>query len=105
MNTEQVRVERRAAHRFDFQLPISIRLVDGTREGSGFTQDLSARGVFFYTEFPLTEGDAVELTLMMPSEITLTEAMRVRCRGKVIRKTQLSGAIQTGVAVVLEGYE
>jgi len=105
MNPEPVRVERRAAQRFDFQLPVSIRLPHGDREGHGFTQDLSARGVFFYTEFPLVEGDAVELTMMMPSEITLTESMRVRCRGTVIRKVELQAGAKTGVAVHLEGYE
>jgi hypothetical protein len=105
MNPEQVRVERRGAQRFDFQLPVSIRLLDHPQEGGGFTQDVSARGVFFYTEFPVAEGDRIELTMMMPSEITLTETMRVRCRGRVVRKIQLSGGTQFGVAVLLEGYE
>ncbi len=60
-----------------------VRLAGIDREGYGFTQDLSGRGVFFYTDFQVAEGDAVELTLVMPAEITLTENMRVRCRGQV----------------------
>jgi hypothetical protein len=105
MSTEQVQLERRAAQRFEFHLPVSVRLVDSGREGCGFTQNLSARGALFHTDLPMTEADAMELTLVMPSEITLAEDMRVRCRGKVLRV--LSSAVGTGaeVAVQLEGYE
>ena len=56
MSSSEVRLERRAAQRFDFQLPLSIRLINGEREGSGLTQDLSARGAFFYTDFVLEQG-------------------------------------------------
>ena len=83
MSTDQVHLERRGSQRFDFQLPLVVRLAGIDREGYGFTQDLSGRGVFFYTDFEVAEGGAVELTLVMPSEITLTENMRVRCRGQV----------------------
>ncbi len=103
MNTDQVHLERRAAQRFDFQLPVVVRLAGTDREGHGFTQDLSGRGAFLYTDFQVTEGDAVELTLVMPSEITMTESMRVRCRGKVIRVVPVEHKF--GVAVHLEGYE
>jgi len=42
---------------------------------------------------------------MMPSEITLAEAMRVRCRGKVVRVIRPVGSTACGVAVRIEGYE
>jgi hypothetical protein len=105
MNIDQVQLERRAAQRFDFQLPVSVRLTGSEREGYGFTQNLSARGALFHTDLPLTETDAMELTVVMPSEITLAENMRVRCRGRVLRV--LSSAVETGcvVAVHLEEYE
>jgi hypothetical protein len=103
MNTDQVHLERRAAQRFDFQLAVVVRLAGTDHEGQGFTQDLSGRGAFFYTDFQVTEGDAVELTLVMPSEITMTESMRVRCRGKVTRVLPVQHKF--GVAVHLEGYE
>ena len=105
MSTGQVHVERRAAQRFDVHLPVTVRLSEGGTEGQGFTQDLSGRGVFFYTDFPLSEGEAVELTLVMPSEITLGNSMPVRCRGKVMRIARMGAGSKTGVAVHLEGYE
>ena len=103
MSTTQVRVERRASQRFEFQLPVGIR-VSGT-DGNGFTQDLSGRGVSLITDIHLVEGNAVELTLMMPSEITLGESMRVCCRGQVKRVQALNIAAKTSVAVHFDGYK
>jgi len=103
MSTSQVRVERRASQRFEYQLPVSI-CVSG-HEGSGFTQDLSGRGVCFITDMKLVESESVELTLMMPSEITLGENMRVRCRGAVKRIQALDIAGKISVAVHFAGYE
>ena len=78
-------VERRIGQRFPFNLPVSLCDVSTSTEGLGFTQDVSSRGVFFFTVMPLSEGMDIELTLKMPSEITLGESMRVRCRGRVLR--------------------
>jgi PilZ domain len=104
MTTDQVQLERRGAQRFDFHLSVSVRLTGSEREGCGFTQNLCARGALFHTDLPLSESDSVELTLVMPSEITLAENMRVRCRGKVLRV--LSSAVgKSVVAVHVEGYE
>ncbi|MGA9801232.1 MAG: PilZ domain-containing protein [Terriglobales bacterium] len=103
MSTDQVHLERRASQRFEFQLPVGVRLAGTEREGCGFTQDLSGRGAFFYTDFQVAEGDAVELTFVMPAEITLTENMRVRCRGRVTRV--LPAQSKFGIAVHIEGYE
>jgi hypothetical protein len=103
MSTDPVHFERRAAQRFGFQISVGIRLPGADRAGHGFTQDLSGRGAFLYTDLPAKEGDAVELTLLMPGEITLTENMRVRCRGKVTRVLPVEQ--KCGLAVHLEGYE
>jgi PilZ domain len=103
MSTDHVHLERRASQRFDFQLGVGVRLAGTDRQGCGFTQDLSGRGAFFYTDFQVAAGDAVELTFVMPAEITLTEKMRVRCRGRVTRVLQTESKF--GVAVHLEGYE
>jgi PilZ domain-containing protein len=105
MSTSPVCHERRAAQRFDYQLPISIKVIGIESEVHGCTQDLSARGAFFYTEAPLTEGSEVEVTLLMPAEITLTASMPVRCRGKVLRVARQEGSTKIGVAVQLAGYE
>jgi hypothetical protein len=99
------RLERRCGQRFDVHVPVSVRLSGSQYESCGFTQDLSARGSFFYTDFPLAPGEAIEVTLQMPSEITLGESMRVRCQGTVLRAVQPSVGTRLGVAVHFAGYE
>jgi hypothetical protein len=133
MTAPPVGVERRIGQRFAFNLPVSLRDVATAVEGLGFTQDLSSRGAFLFTDMALNEGADIELTLKMPSEITLGENMRVRCRGRVLRivkpadKGWIPGAsgeagtatrstetkstetrpaeTKIGVAVCLNGYE
>jgi len=117
MTTPPVGIERRVGQRFPYLLPLSLRQPGTSIEGLGFTQDLSSRGVFFFTSAPLLEGSEIELTLRMPSEITLGESMPVRCRGRILRvirpaaraapDSSLSAACEAkiGVAVRFEGYE
>jgi hypothetical protein len=121
MTISSVGVERRIGQRFAFNLPVSLRDVSTAAEGLGFTQDLSSRGAFLFTDMALSEGAEIELTLEMPSEITLGENMRVRCRGHILRivkakdttwrlpETAETKSPQTetkiGVAVCLKGYE
>jgi hypothetical protein len=108
MRTDPNRVERRGAQRFEVQLPVAVHF-EG-RTVPGFTQDLSGRGIFFYTEASLPEGAVVELTFTMPSEITLAENMPVRCRGRVLRSSAPQSAPspaaqRTGIAVQLDSYQ
>lgn len=116
MTTLPVRVERRVGQRFPFALPVSLRDPATSSEGAGFTQDLSSRGVFFFTDMSLSEGAEIELTLKMPAEVTLGESMPVRCRARVLRVvgpvSPLNGTVtnagperKIGVAVRLESYE
>lgn len=120
MTNPPVGVERRIGQRFTFNLPVSLRELASGVEGLGFTQDLSSRGAFLFTDMALNEGAEIELTLKMPSEITLGENMRVRCRGSVLRIVKpadrnwksdarlpenKSTESKIGVAVCLKGYE
>lgn len=110
MSTPPVQVERRVGQRFPYAVAVSIHEPASSLKGVGFTQDLSSRGAFFFTEMPLHEGSAIELTLEMPSEITLGENMPVCCRGRVLRivRPGLGSADsekKIGVAVRLESYE
>ena len=115
MTTPPVQVERRIGQRFPYLLPVSLRQPAGSIEGVGFTQDVSSRGVFLLTDAPLMENLEIELTLRMPSEITLGSTMPVRCRGHILRVVRpvvasvnaSSHRVETkiGVAVRLECYE
>ena len=96
MTTSPVRHERRAAQRFEYQIPVSLKIGGQEREERGCTQNLSARGAFFYTDCPIAEGATIEITVLMPAEITLAESMRVRCRGRVLRVLHAEGDSRIG---------
>lgn len=103
MSTEPNRLERRGGQRFEVHQPVSIHL-DG-RTVHGFTQDLSSRGMFFYAQTALPEGTVLELTFIMPSEISLGDNMPVRCRGRVLRSSTSPDGQKSGIAVQLDAYE
>jgi hypothetical protein len=96
--------ERRLMRRFDMRLPAVVRL-DPQSEFQTETQNVSARGVFFYLDRPLPTGSRCEVTLTFPPHITLTDAVRVRFTARVIRSESPSPSSRVGTAAVIEDYE
>jgi PilZ domain len=103
MATPHFGIERRAAQRFDFHRSVTIRR--GIEEGLAFTQDLSLRGMFLYTDMVLRAGEDLEVVLDMPSEITLSDDTRVRCQVRVLRVTPAAANQKSGVALLVRNYE
>jgi len=76
--------EKRISRRFALRLPVAVSYDDnGAQETSSQTRDVSARGISFFVDSPIASGSPIEFTLTLPAEITLTEAIRVHCKGKV----------------------
>jgi hypothetical protein len=104
-SAEPIRIERRSGQRFgEYQIPVLLRTLDG-RAGSGFTLNLSSRGALLWTDFPLSEGQIVDVTLIMPSEITMAEDVSVCCRARVLRRQPARDRGKSSVAVRIEHYE
>ena len=119
--------------RFDMRLPAIVRLVesDGSHHGAlastagnlpedssrpfqqseapgeyyTETQNVSARGVFFYLDRPVPAGTRCEVTLTFPPHITLTDAVRVRFTARVIRTESPLPSLRIGTAAMIEDYE
>jgi hypothetical protein len=96
--------ERRMMRRFDMRLPALVRL-DQDHEFQTETQNISARGVFFYLDRPVAEGTPCEVTLTFPPHITLTDAVRVRFTARVIRVESPLPSLRIGTAAMIEDYE
>jgi hypothetical protein len=106
MTVEVQQAEKRATRRFALRLPVSVNYTGDT--GAAFaaqTRDVSARGICFYMDAPLTTGADIEFTLTLPPEITLTESIRVRCKGKVVRVESSQADAKVPVAAVIDEYE
>jgi hypothetical protein len=98
--------ERRTMRRFDMRLPASVRVSgNGLRDLMTETQNVSARGVFFYLDRPLTEGVRIEVTMTFPPHVTLTEPVRVRFTARVVRVETSHSVTGVGVAAMIEEYE
>jgi hypothetical protein len=101
-NMSNVGADKRMARRFALTLPVAVR--DQGREEIASTRDISSRGICFYTDRRLETGSEVEFTLTLPPEITMTEAIQVHCKGRVVRVEEL----QTGkiaVAAQINQYQ
>ena len=90
--------------RFEMRLPAIVRL-NGAGEFNTETQNVSARGVFFYLDEPIAPGAKLEITLTFPPHVTLTDAVRVRFSARVIRVQSPSPSVRMGVAAMIESYE
>jgi PilZ domain len=98
--------ERRTMRRFDMRLPASVRVAgNGLRDLMTETQNVSARGVFFYLDRPLAEGARIEVTMTFPPHVTLTEPVRVRFTARVVRVEDSHSVSNIGVAAMIEEYE
>jgi PilZ domain len=96
--------ERRMMRRFDMRLPAIVRL-DQENEFHTETQNVSARGVFFYLDKSVPAGTRCEVTLTFPPHITLTDAVRVRFTARVIRVESPLPSSRIGTAALIEDYE
>jgi hypothetical protein len=103
-NMQPNALERRTMRRFDMRLPAIVRM-PGVSELQTETQNVSARGVFFYLDRTLTAGTPMEVTLTFPPHITLTDAVRVRFTARVIRVEHPLPSARVGVAAMIEDYE
>jgi hypothetical protein len=97
--------ERRSMRRFDMRLPAMIRTEGAASEFLTETQNVSARGVFFYLDRVVAAGSRIEVTLTFPPHVTLTDAVRVRFAARVIRVETPLPSSRIGVAVMIEEYE
>jgi hypothetical protein len=98
--------EKRAARRFALRIPVSVaRGENTTYDESAEIRDVSARGICLYLDSPIAQGSPIGFTLTLPPEITLTESIRVQCKGHVVRLEDSTEEGKMAVAAVIEEYE
>jgi len=103
---ETTQDNKRATRRFALRLPVSVSYAEnGQQEKTAQTRDVSARGICFYVDSAIAAGSSIEFTLTLPPEITLTESIRVRCKGKVVRVDDAATDGRIAVAAVIDEYE
>jgi len=76
--------ERRAGTRIATRVPTRVRNSHGA-DHTAQTRDVSANGVFLYTNSKMEKGTDVELVLILPPELTAGEKCWVCCQATIVR--------------------
>ena len=97
--------EKRGARRFPLRVPVSVNRDRSAQNEAAQLRDVSARGISFYLESAVAQGSPIDFTLTLPPEITLTESIRVQCKGRVVRVEDGQPDGKVRVAAVIEEYE
>ncbi len=97
--------EKRAARRFALRIPVAVAR-NGTSNFNESAQirDVSARGICLYLDSPVERGSPLGFTLTLPPEITLTESIRVQCKGRIVRTENGPEEGRIAAAAVIEEY-
>jgi hypothetical protein len=98
--------EKRAARRFALRIPVTVSNPENANNTEAAQiRDVSARGISFFVESTVAQGSPIGFTLTLPPEITLTESIRVQCKGRVVRVENGKPDGKLAVAAVIEEYE
>jgi hypothetical protein len=76
--------ERRSGTRIAARVPTRVRTGEGA-DHAAQTRDVSANGVFLYTNSRMEKGSDVELVLILPPELTAGEKCWVCCQATIVR--------------------
>lgn len=97
--------ERRSRQRIPARVPVKVKAKEGTLETTGYTRDLSATGIFLYTDSQISEGSELEMVLILPAELTQGEKRWVCCQASVVRVENAGAGGKFGVAANLRSVE
>ena len=100
--------ERRLDTRVSVRVPLRFRVLNNpsAAEETAVSENISQRGVFFWTRAALHVGTPVELLLRMPQEIAGRVSADVRCVARVVHvQKNLGLGGKSGIGLHIERYE
>jgi hypothetical protein len=100
--------DRRYRPRFELKVPFEIRNIDLPAVTAQLAEslDISASGLYFATEAPMSVGTRIELFIQMPSEISGNPSPKWRCMGRIVRAHAASPTDENGGnGVAIQCYE
>src|ERR1019366_2840124 len=96
--------ERRIDTRVNVRVPLRFRTLDSSEstEQLAEAENISQRGIYFTTSFPLKVGMPVEVSLRMPRELAGKTSSDVRCMARVVHihaNSVLEGKVGVGLHI------
>ena len=98
--------DRRNETRVNVRIPLRYKLIGNRNAGEQMaeSENLSQRGIFLWTAYPLKVGAQVTLKLRMPSEISGVAVSEVQCGARVIRIQEGDSGGLVGAGLRIERY-
>ncbi len=93
--------DKRARSRISVDDPVFIKTKQESTQISAVTRDLSATGVFLYTEKRIEQGSKLEVVLILPAELGLGEKQWACCQASVVRVEDAASG-KFGVAATID---
>ena len=92
--------DKRTLIRFPAKVAARVK-TQGQAEISAVTRDLSAGGVFLYTDKRITQGSKLEVVLILPRELGFGERQWACCQASVVR-VEVGKRDRFGVAATID---
>jgi hypothetical protein len=100
--------DRRIDPRVNVRVPLRFRILNSSEstEQIAESENISQRGIYFTTAFPLKVGTPLEVSLRMPQELSGKASSDVKCIARVVHvhANSLLGG-KAGVGLHIEQYE
>jgi len=93
--------DKRARSRVRVDVPVFIKTAHEATQISAVTRDLSATGVFLYSEKHIEQGSKLEVVLILPAELGFGEKQWACCQASVVR-VEDGGSGKFGVAATID---
>lgn len=100
--------ERRIDTRVNIRVPLRFRALNivNAAEQSAESENISQRGIYFETAFPLKIGTPLEVSLRMPQELSGKTSSDVKCVARVVHvRPNLQVGGKAGIGLHIERYE
>lgn len=98
--------DRRREQRHDLKVPVKLRPTEGVTPYTSEAEsvNLSNEGLYFTLSNPPKIGTHVELSFVMPRDVTGGARMKIRCLARVIRMDSTKDG-KAGIAAHIERFE
>jgi hypothetical protein len=98
-------IEKRRSTRFQIKMKVEVVRCDRAELPSkGETCNISSSGVFFSSNDLIEPGSPIQFFIQLPSEISISDAIRLSCYGHVTR-VEAGKDSMVGVAATIDRYE
>ena len=99
-------MEHRRHRRYHLSIPVEVRYPE--REEPSLrtaSRDISAKGIYFVLSPGVELGAELEFDMVLPPQLCQGRNVRVRCRGRVVRRDGPDEQGCIGIAAVIDEYE